>query len=86
MISSIIFSSVITPSRSGLSVCPSLIDEKIFSVRGLVSGFVDTDITKLVSLLVISGIVFLFFIYCCSLNRMSDLHSDGGFPNNVNFI
>lgn len=79
-VSRIFFSSIVTPSTSLVTVCPSFLDGTFFSLRNLFLGLTDADLAKLIGLLVLSRIVVALFLYCCSLNRMSDLHSEGGFP------
>lgn len=80
LVSSIFFSSIVTPFRSHLTVAPSFLDARLFSVRNIFLGLTDADVAKLVGLLVFAGLTMILFLYCCSLSRISDLHSEGGFP------
>lgn len=80
LVSSIFFSSIVTPFGGHLTVAPSFLDARLFSVRNMFLGLTDADVAKLVGLLVFAGLTITLFLYCCSLSRISDLHSEGGFP------
>lgn len=53
--SRIFLSSFVSAKGRMFSVSPNLLDEKVFSIRGLVGGLVEADRAKLV------GALFLFF-------------------------
>jgi hypothetical protein len=62
LISRIFFSSVVSTKGRGFSVVPSLLDEKVFSLRGLVRGLVDADRAKFARILFLFFVCVLFFV------------------------
>jgi hypothetical protein len=54
-VSRIFFSSLISTKSSVFSIAPRLLDEKVFSLRGLIRGLTNADGAKLV------GLFFLVF-------------------------
>ena len=80
VVASIFFSSLISTKRRRFSSVSRLLDEKVFSVRGLLGDLVDLTEQNLFGFSFYLLLPGCFFCNCRSLNRMSDLHSEGEFP------